>query len=187
MKSTGVTDATIGFILYYDGGIGFQGEGTVASGYFKDQIQAMKSDITISFGGSEGVMPAAGITDTTELTAAYELVLTTYGVNRLDFDIEGDNLSNEASLTRRCQALVALKKKYPSVYISFTLGVMPDGFPSGSGSQLYVLQNAKTNGFVPDEVRIMAMDYGSSYPAVDGKMATYAIKPPRRRTSNYRH
>ena len=64
-------------------------------------------------------------TSVSSLTAAYANVVNTYGVDRLDFDIEGATLSDTAANNRRNQALAALQAENPAVQVDYTLAVAP--------------------------------------------------------------
>ena len=60
----------------------------------------------ISFGGASGTELALGCTTVSSLQAAYQSVLNKYRVNastpvRLDFDIEGGAVTDQASINRR--------------------------------------------------------------------------------------
>ena len=127
------------------------------------QIQADGGDVIISFGGEpDGNDPneiAQTCTSVSSLTAAYLNVVQTYGVTRLDFDIEGSVLSDTAATTRRDEALAALQKEDPSVQVDFTLAVDPDGLPTGTASEYALLQDAKAQGVSVNLVNIMTMDY----------------------------
>jgi chitinase len=127
-------------------------------------IRAAGGDVIISFGGASGTELAQGCTSVTSLRAAYQSVLTKYSVNsstpvRLDFDIEGGAVTDQASITRRNQALVGLKSANPGLVISYTLPVLPTGLvPSG----VNVLNSVRADGLSLDVVNVMAMDYGSA-------------------------
>jgi chitinase len=138
-------------------------------GAFKSQIsslQAAGGNVIISFGGADGGELAETCTSVSSLTAAYLNVVNTYGVTRLDFDIEGGTLSNTAATTRRDQALAALQKEDPSVQVDFTLAVNPTGLPTGSGSEYALLQDAKTQGVNVSVVNIMTMDFYDGQPVL---------------------
>jgi chitinase len=128
------------------------------------QIRAAGGDVIISFGGASGTELAQGCTTVTSLRSAYQAVLNKYSVNastpvRLDFDIEGGAVTDQASITRRNQALVGLKSANPGLIISYTLPVLPTGLiPSG----VNVLNSVKADGLSLDVVNVMAMDYGSA-------------------------
>jgi chitinase len=130
-------------------------------GAFTSQIgslQAAGGNVIVSFGGAAGGEVAQTCTSVSALTAAYANVVNTYGVNRLDFDIEGSTLSDTASNNRRNQALAALQAQDPSVQVDYTLAVAPNGLPS---AEMGVLQNAKSNGVHVNLVNIMTMDFGN--------------------------
>src|SRR6202012_1989910 len=100
-------------------------------------------------------------TNVSQLTAAYQNVVNTYGVTRLDFDIEGGVLSDTAATSLRDQALAALQAADPAVQVDFTLAVAPNGLPPGTGSEYALLQDAKSKGVKVSVVNLMTMDLGS--------------------------
>jgi hypothetical protein len=95
-----------------------------------------------------------------KIAAAYESVITTYGVTRLDMDVEAKSLNNSAGIDRRNQA-IALTEQWAAannvpLQIQYTLPVEPQGLePNGEA----VLQNAVTNHATVDSVNIMVFDY----------------------------
>ena len=131
------------------------------------QVQAVRAaggDVIISFGGASGTELAQGCTTVSSLQAAYQAVLNKYSVNastpvRLDFDIEGGATTDQASITRRDQALKNLKSANPGLVISYTLPVLPTGLIQ---SGVNILNSVKTDGLSLDVVNVMAMDYGSA-------------------------
>lgn len=135
-------------------------------------LQSSGVQVILSFGGAVGSEPALTCTSASQLQAVYQSVINRYNVTMLDFDIEGGAVSDQASLTRRDQALKGLKAANPSLVISYTLPVLPTGLiPSG----VNVLTSAKADGLPLNVVNIMAMDYGS---AIDngGKMGQDATQ-----------
>src|SRR4051794_24566030 len=127
-------------------------------------VRAAGGDVIISFGGASGTELAQGCTTVSSLQAAYQAVLTKYRVNsstpvRLDFDIEGGATTDQASITRRNQALKALKAANPGLVISYTLPVLPTGLVA---SGVNILNSVKNDGLSLDVVNVMAMDYGSA-------------------------
>ena len=140
-------------------------------------IRAAGGDVIISFGGASGTELALGCTTVASLQAAYQSVLTKYRVNsstpvRLDFDIEGGAILDQASINRRNQALVGLKNANPGLVISYTLPVLPTGLVA---SGVNMLNSIKASGLNVNVVNIMAMDYG---PANDngGQMGLSAVQ-----------
>ena len=140
-------------------------------------IRAAGGDVIISFGGASGTELALGCTTVSSLQAAYQSVLNKYRVNsstpvRLDFDIEGGAVLDQASINRRNQALVGLKNANPGLVISFTLPVLPTGLVA---SGVNMLNSIKAAGLNANVINIMAMDYG---PANDngGQMGLSAVQ-----------
>ena len=108
-------------------------------------------------------------------------MVNTYGVTRLDFDIEGGVLSDTAATSLRDQALAALQAEDPSVQVDFTLGVSPQGLPTGTGSEYALLQDAKAKGVKVSVVNIMTMDFGAgSNDLADAESAAQGDREPAR-------
>jgi len=146
-----------------------------AVGAFTSQVNSLTSaggNVIISFGGESGGELAQTCTSVSSLTAAYANVVNTYGVNRLDFDIEGATLGDTAANNRRNQALAALQAQNPSVQVDYTLAVAPNGLPA---AELGVLQSAQTYGVKVSVVNIMTMDFGNGQNALaDAESAAQA-------------
>jgi chitinase len=162
--ATGVKYYTLAFLTPQSGCTPEWEDGGNAVGAFASQISAIQAaggNVIISFGGESGGELAQTCTNVSQLTAAYQNVVNTYGVTRLDFDIEGGVLSDTAATTRRDQALAALQAQDPSVQVDFTLAVAPQGLPTGSGSEYALLQDAKAQGVKVSTVNIMTMDFGA--------------------------
>jgi hypothetical protein len=144
------------------------------------QIAALRKaggDVRVSFGGANGTELAESCTSVSSLAAAYQKVIDTYGLTKIDFDIEGGATTDTTGITRRDQAIAQLqataKAAGKTLEVSFTLPVLPSGLVQ-SGTDL--LQNAKSNGVAVSAVNIMAMDYGDgAAPSPSGRMGTYAI------------
>jgi chitinase len=164
MAATGLKNYTLAFLTPQSGCTLEWEDGGDPVGAFASQISAIQAaggNVIISFGGESGGELAQTCTNVSQLTAAYLNVVNTYGVTRLDFDIEGSTLADTAATTLRDQALAALQAEDPSVQIDFTLAVAPSGLPTGSGSEYALLQDAQSNGVKVSEVNIMTMDFGA--------------------------
>jgi len=127
-------------------------------------VRTAGGDVIISFGGASGTELALGCSTVSSLQAAYQSVINKYSVNsstpvRLDFDIEGGATTDQTSINRRNQALVALKNANPGLVISYTLPVLPTGLVA---SGVNILNSVKSAGLNLNVVNIMAMDYGSA-------------------------
>ncbi len=137
-------------------------------------IRAHGGDVIPSFGGyaadSTGTEIADSCTDVNQIAAAYESVVTTYGVTRLDLDTEADSLTNTAGIDRRNKAIALVEQwaacHHLTVQFSYTLPTFPTGLTANG---LAVLQNAVANHARVDVVNIMTFDY---YDGLPHEMAT---------------
>jgi chitinase len=173
MNASGDKDYTLAFLTPQSGCTPGWEDGGEAMNAFTSQVNTIKNDggnVIISFGGEpDGSTPnelAQTCTNVSSLTAAYLNVVNTYGITRLDFDIEGSVLSDTAATTRRDQALAALQAEDPAVQVDFTLGVDPDGLPTGTGSEYALLQDAKSANVKVSVVNIMTMDFYDGQPVL---------------------
>ncbi|MFD4921490.1 cellulose binding domain-containing protein [Streptomyces goshikiensis] len=133
-------------------------------------LRAKGGDVRVSFGGAAGSELGLVCTSADSLAAAYGKVVDTYGLTKVDFDIEGAALPDTAANTRRAQAIAQLQKSHPGLDVSFTLPVMPEGLTQPG---VDLIANARQHGVAISAVNIMAMDYG---PAYSGDMGGYAIQ-----------
>ncbi|MFE9793110.1 cellulose binding domain-containing protein [Streptomyces goshikiensis] len=133
-------------------------------------LRAKGGDVRVSFGGAAGSELGLVCTSADSLAAAYGKVVDTYGLTKVDFDIEGAALPDTAANTRRARAIAQLQKSHPGLDVSFTLPVMPEGLTQPG---VDLIANARQNGVAISAVNIMAMDYG---PAYSGDMGGYAIQ-----------
>jgi chitinase len=164
--ATGLKNYTLAFLTPQSGCTPQWEDGGESVGSFASQISAIQAgggNVIISFGGEpNGNTPneiAQTCPNVSQLTAAYQNVVNTYGVTRLDFDIEGSVLSDTASTARRDQALAALQAADPAVQI--------EGLPTGPGSEYALLQDAKAKGVKVSVVNLMTMDFGNNQNALN--------------------
>lgn len=127
-------------------------------------LQGAGGNVIPSFGGYSadqgGTEIADSCTDVSQIAAAYELVITTYHVTRLDMDVEARSLNNSAGIDRRNKA-IALTEQWAAgmgipLQIQYTLPVEPQGLESNGEA---VLQNAVADGARVDSVNVMVFDY----------------------------
>jgi chitinase len=162
--ATGLKDYTLAFLIPQSGCTPEWEDDGSGVGAFASQISAIAAsggNVIISFGGEAGGELAQTCTNVSQLTAAYQNVVNTYGVTRLDFDIEGGVLADTAATSLRDRALAALQAEDPAVQVDFTLAVAPQGLPTGTGSEYALLQDAQANGVKVSVVNIMTMDFGA--------------------------
>jgi hypothetical protein len=132
-----------------------------------DALRAQGGDVSVSFGGYGADTALTEIGDSCSspeaAAAQIENVITTFNLSHVDFDIESASLTNASGIDRRDKALAQVRtwaaNNGRSLSVSFTLPALPSGL---SGDGLNVLNNARSNGFTPDVVNLMTMDYGSS-------------------------
>ena len=139
----------------------------ISGGLYSADITALQAgggDVIPSFGGYSadqgGTEIADSCTDVGKIAAAYESVITEYGVTRLDMDVEAKSLNNTAGIDRRNKA-IALTEQWAAAHniplqVQYTLPVEPQGLESNAEA---VLQNAVANGARVDSVNIMVFDY----------------------------
>ncbi|MGW0135209.1 chitinase [Streptomyces sp. NPDC003299] len=136
------------------------------------RIAALKKNgagVRVSFGGASGRELAAVCGSVTALARAYTAALDAAGATRADFDIEGDELTDAASVALRSQAIARVQKERPGLEVSFTLPVMPNGLDAAG---LALLTSANTYDVQVSTVNLMTMNYGESY---TGDMGGYAV------------
>jgi hypothetical protein len=127
-------------------------------------IQKRGGNVIPSFGGysadTTGTELADSCTSVDSIASVYESLVTTYGVTRIDLDIEADSINNTAGIDRRNKAVAQVERwahhTGRSVQFSYTLPSFATGLaPSG----VALLQNAVSNGARVDVVNIMTFDY----------------------------
>lgn len=116
------------------------------------------ASVIISSGGAGGEPLAWTCTDQSAIDAGYQKIITAYGVNSLDFDIEGAAIADTAAVARQMTAIKDLKAANPGLTFSTTLPVLPTGLTQDG---VNVIAAAKSAGIKIDNVNIMTMDYGN--------------------------
>ena len=157
---------------------------TVADGrYLSDiaQLRAAGGDVVPSLGGwsadQGGTEIADSCKDVSSIAAAYEDVIKTYDVSRIDMDVEGRSLGRSAGIDRRNKAL-AMVEDWAAAHgrplqISYTLPTSPGGLDADG---LAVLQNAVQNGARVDVVNLMTFDFYDGTTTQMGAAAISAAK-----------
>ncbi|MEU7189773.1 fibronectin type III domain-containing protein [Streptomyces sp. NPDC045369] len=140
------------------------------SSYGKKDIQQLAATggkVAFSCGGASGRPLEAVETSVPRIVEQYEAFLRNYGVARLDFDFEGDFLSDEAAHLRHTAAVSQLLAKHPGLKISYTL---PADAQPGEGSAgfspvgIKFLAKVAAAGIEPGLVNGMLMEFGQSAP-----------------------
>ncbi len=157
------------FTLAFVDGAGCQWNMPNSSGW-QSQISALRAaggDVSISFGGYTSDTDATDLgsacSSAGAMAAQVENVVTTFGVTHLDFDIESNELTDATDYTRTAQALAQVRSwassQGESLSISYTIPVATSGLTTPG---IDVLDAAVQNGFKPNVVNVMTMDYGGS-------------------------
>ncbi|KIE26750.1 chitinase [Streptomyces sp. MUSC 125] len=137
-------------------------------------IRSRGGDVIPSLGGyaadHSGTEIADSCTNVDSIAAAYEKIITTYDVSRLDMDVEDNSLTDTAGIDRRNQAIKKVQDwaaaNGRTVQFSYTLPTTTTGL---AASGLAVLRSAKRAGAKVDVVNIMTFDY---YDGATHHMAT---------------
>ena len=100
------------------------------------------------------------------IAAAFEHVISTYDLHRIDLDVEDNSLSNHAGIVRRNQALVLVQRwargQHRTVQVSYTVPTSTTG--GLEGDALAVLADAQREHVRVDVVNIMTFDYYDRLP-----------------------
>jgi hypothetical protein len=141
--------------------------------FLNKELRPAGGDVMISFGGQhacEGpdlaMVFAKEGKSAAQLATAIQDVMKTYGVKRVDFDVEGSAIKDAASIALRSQAMKLLQQADANVKIELTLPVEAKG-RWGDGGLLpdakKVVRSALQAGVNIERVNIMAMCFGSYY------------------------
>jgi hypothetical protein len=135
-----------------------------SSGDFLNTVslfQAGGGTFIASFGGAINDELARVCTDPAKLLTAYSTVVDRYKLSRVDFDLEGADVSDSTSNKRRAAAVAALQARQAAagkpLQVTLTLPVMPTGLVA---SGIRAVNEFAAAGVTLSAVNIMAMNYG---------------------------
>jgi hypothetical protein len=154
--------------VYWNGDTGMP----ISTANFGNDINTIRAgggDVVPSFGGftadNTGTEIADSCTSVSSIAAAYESVITTYNVTRIDLDTEDNSLTNSAGIDRRNKAVKMVEDwaaaNGRTIQFVYTLPTSTSGLEQ---SGLAVLQNAVANNARIDIVNIMTFDYYDNQP-----------------------
>ncbi|CAG2121548.1 unnamed protein product, partial [Medioppia subpectinata] len=133
---------------------------TVVLGKVK-AIRAAGGDVSVSFGGYNGVDLGKACHDVNSLANAYQIVIDKYSLTNVDFDVEHDNLGDVQGETRRFQAIKILQQKAKAsgkqLFVTLTLPSTTVGLSELGRNEI---KRAVDLGAKMDLYKIMAFDYG---------------------------
>ncbi|MEU6357694.1 chitinase [Streptomyces sp. NPDC047072] len=127
-------------------------------------IQARGGNVIPSFGGwsadTTGTELADSCTSVDAIADVFKSLVSTYGITRIDLDVEGDSINNTAGIDRRNKAIAQVQRWAErtgrTVQFSYTLPTSTTGLEANG---LAVLQNAVDNHARVDVVNLMTFDY----------------------------
>jgi chitinase len=163
MNATGLKAFQLAFVLAdgsscapaWDGTAAVSSDTAVAGTI--SSIRAAGGDVSVSIGGYNGTKLGQVCGTPAATAAAYQQVIDKYGLHAMDFDLEEPEYENTAAVANEIGAAQILQKNNPGLYISVTTA----GTSAGTGwFGQQMLNQAKTDGFTPDNFSIMPFDGG---------------------------
>lgn len=135
------------------------------------RIRSRGGDVVASFGGWSADHGGTDIADScpspARVAAAYEHVVATYGLRRIDLDVEDASLTDRAGIVRRDTAVVLLQRwaraHHRPLQVEYTLPSTPTGLDAQG---LAVVVDARRRGVRLDVVDAMTFDFydGARHP-----------------------
>jgi chitinase len=164
MSATGQKTFELAFILSGGGcSAAWDGTNSLSDPTIASTINTIRSaggDISVSFGGYGGTKLGQTCGDPGSTAAAYQAVVTKYGLKAVDFDLEEPEYENSAAIHNEIGAAKILQQNNPGLYVSITTAGTTSGGTGYFGGLL--LDEAKNQGFTPDNYSIMPFDGGFS-------------------------
>ncbi len=127
------------------------------------RLQQQEGEVGVSFGGLANDELATTCRDGDDLLRAYDTVVRRYDVSTVDYDVEGDDLTNHAAGKRRAEAVAALQEQRRAaghpLAVWLTLPAAPGGLTADGTTAVAQFLAA---GVDLAGVNAMTMDYGDS-------------------------
>ncbi|MFF5856472.1 lectin [Streptomyces sp. NPDC012751] len=159
-QATGVKWFTLAFVLsngycnpQWDGGRPLTGgvdQQTV------NTVRANGGDVIPSFGGYSGNKLESSCSSAGELAAAYQKVVSAYGLKAIDIDLEADAYASGTVQQRTVDALKTVKANNPGLKVYITIGT------GQSGPDTSLIKRAAASGLTADAWAIMPFDFGGA-------------------------
>jgi chitinase len=164
MNATGQKAFQLAFILAPNGGgctPTWDGTNAVSSdttaANMINNIRNAGGDVSVSIGGYGGTKLGQTCGTPQATAAAYQQVVTKYGLKAMDFDLEEPEYENTAAVANEVGAAQILQRNNPGLYVSITTA----GTSAGTGwFGTQMLLQAKSDGFTPANYSIMPFDGG---------------------------
>ncbi|MEZ0094273.1 carbohydrate binding domain-containing protein [Streptacidiphilus sp. EB129] len=119
--------------------------------------RAAGGDVAVSFGGYNGTELGSSCGGSAALAGAYQQVIDTYKLTRIDLDWENGSL--DANMAVRWAAIKQLEAANPGLKVSLTIPMTTVGLPDTGRDEI---QQAINDGARIDRVNIMDFDFGLS-------------------------
>jgi chitinase len=165
MSATGQKAFDMAFILADGGSCDPSWDGTdpVSSdsqvGSVINEVRANGGDVIVSIGGYNGTKLGQVCSSASTTAAAYQQVITKYGLHAFDFDLEEPEIENSTAIANELGAAQILQQEDPGLFISITMPSTTTGANYFGG---LLLDEAKSLGFTPNDYTIMPFDGGFS-------------------------
>jgi chitinase len=164
MADTGQKAFLLSFILAdggctpaWDGTDPVSGDTQVAA--VINEVRADGGDVGASEGGANGTKLGQDCSTPAATAAAYQAVISKYNLHYFDFDIEEPEIESSTAVANEIGAAQILQSEDPGLIVSITLPTSTSG--ANYFGQL-ALDQAATDGYVPDDWSIMPFDNGFS-------------------------
>ncbi|MET1085807.1 MAG: chitinase [Arthrobacter sp.] len=125
-----------------------------------DALRRAGTDVALSFGGQRGTDLAVGCTGIDALVQAYAAVISRYGLDTVDLDVEGAGSGDDAAVQRRAAAMARLQAGRPPdapLKVWLTLPVSAHGLTPAGVASVEAMFDA---GVELSGVNIMTMNFG---------------------------
>ncbi|EST35456.1 lectin [Streptomyces roseochromogenus] len=159
-QATGVKWFTLAFVLsngYCDPQ--WDGSRPLTGGVDQQTVNTVRAnggDVIPSFGGYSGNKLESSCSSAGELAAAYQKVISAYGLKAIDIDIEADAYSSATVQQRTVDALKTVKANNPGLKVYITIGT------GQSGPDTSLINRAASSGLTVDAWAIMPFDFGGA-------------------------
>jgi chitinase len=131
---------------------------TEVAGEIND-VRSAGGDVIVSAGGYNGTKLGQVCSSASATAAAYQQVITTYGLHAFDFDLEEPEIENSTAIANELGAAQILQREDPGLFVSITIPSTTTGANYFGG---LLLDEAKSLGFTPNDYTIMPFDGGFS-------------------------
>ena len=107
-------------------------------------------DVIVSAGGYNGTKLGQVCGSASATAAAYQQVITKYGLHAMDFDLEEPEIESSSAIASELGAAQILQQNNPGLFVSVTMPSTPTGANYFGG---LLLDEAKSLGFTPPTTR----------------------------------